>query len=500
MVVENSLVSGVECDGYYEPVVDDIPDLPPPSPSPTPSPTASVTPTSTHPPTPTVTPTVTPTPTPSPLPPLPTGIFSVGFDYAGQLGDGIGVSWPGRFCNVMSWSENGNISSLISLDSDLTVTIVVDGFLFAWGDNSYGAAGTGSLTSNVFSATNIGGGPVWKMVAGAEHTKFAITNDGKLYAWGRNNDGRLGLGDTTDRATPTQIGTDTDWAYVSTAGVFTYAIKTDGTLWSWGNNVAGQLGLGDTINRNVPTRVGTASNWTKVAVSQYNYSAYAINSSGELYSCGDNYNGILGLGDSGSGTNRTELTRVGSRTDWQDIYPGTYSSVIVGRTLDGLYSWGKDRYNGMLGNPSVTEVYEPTLISSITDFTKVVSTQNVFLALRANGDVYGWGYNYNYNLSPTGAAIAAIVDSPTILSIPEPIADIMCQAFHPMIYATSEHKIYAWGNNIKYYGQVSYAPGLPPVVEDATVMLDYTGYGKPPVLVAQTTDSATFATKNTPVP
>ena len=34
----------------------------------------------------------------------------------------------------------------------------------------------------------------------------------KLYAWGENTSGRLGLNDTTDRHVPTQVGTDTDWS------------------------------------------------------------------------------------------------------------------------------------------------------------------------------------------------------------------------------------------------------------------------------------------------
>ncbi len=36
------------------------------------------------------------------------------------------------------------------------------------------------------------------------------------------------------------------------------------TLWAWGYNVTGQLGLGDTTNRTSPTQVGTASDWVAV--------------------------------------------------------------------------------------------------------------------------------------------------------------------------------------------------------------------------------------------
>ena len=41
--------------------------------------------------------------------------------------------------------------------------------------------------------------------------------------------------------------------------VYTIALKQDGTLWAWGYNNDGQLGLGDTTNRSTPTQVGSAS-------------------------------------------------------------------------------------------------------------------------------------------------------------------------------------------------------------------------------------------------
>ncbi|HAV43566.1 TPA: hypothetical protein DCX15_06090, partial [bacterium] len=46
-----------------------------------------------------------------------------------------------------------------------------------------------------------------------------------------------------------------EWASVSGGGSHTLAIKKDGTLWAWGHNEEGQLGLGDTRDRYTPTRV-----------------------------------------------------------------------------------------------------------------------------------------------------------------------------------------------------------------------------------------------------
>ena len=48
----------------------------------------------------------------------------------------------------------------------------------------------------------------------------------KLYAWGRNNYGQLGLNDTTNRHTPTQIGTS-DWSSIEAGESHSLGILTE---------------------------------------------------------------------------------------------------------------------------------------------------------------------------------------------------------------------------------------------------------------------------------
>jgi alpha-tubulin suppressor-like RCC1 family protein len=103
---------------------------------------------------------------------------------------------------------------------------------------------------------------------------LAVRTDGTLWAWGQNNNGQLGLGDTTGRTSPTQVGTDTNWASVSTGGItaggnHSLGVRTDGTLWAWDNNGQGRLGLGDTTNRTSPTQVGTDADWADVAAGNH---------------------------------------------------------------------------------------------------------------------------------------------------------------------------------------------------------------------------------------
>ncbi|MDP3957254.1 MAG: hypothetical protein Q8Q10_02015 [bacterium] len=156
-----------------------------------------------------------------------------------------------------------------------TVALKTNGTLWGWGANQWGQLGLGDTTHR-YSPTRIGTDTNWASVSMRSNESVqAIKTDGTLWAWGQNVYGNLGLGTGGTYygpSSPTRVGADSDWAKVS-VGNFPYeyamAIKTNGTLWGWGANSNGQLGLGDTTNRYSPTRVGTGTNWGSVSAGSY---------------------------------------------------------------------------------------------------------------------------------------------------------------------------------------------------------------------------------------
>jgi len=53
----------------------------------------------------------------------------------------------------------------------------------------------------------------------------------KLFAWGNNANGQLGIGNTTSYSSPKQVGSLTNWLQITSGYTGnTLAIKTDGTL------------------------------------------------------------------------------------------------------------------------------------------------------------------------------------------------------------------------------------------------------------------------------
>jgi alpha-tubulin suppressor-like RCC1 family protein len=76
-------------------------------------------------------------------------------------------------------------------------------------------------------------------------TSFEIRN-GQLFGAGWNHNGQLGDGTQISTNTFTQIGTNDNWVHVEGDYAQTLGLRGDGTLWAWGNNQKGNLGLGNT--------------------------------------------------------------------------------------------------------------------------------------------------------------------------------------------------------------------------------------------------------------
>lgn len=141
-------------------------------------------------------------------------------------------------------------------------------------------------------------------------------------------------------------------------------------VFSWGFNEFGQLGLGDRTDRKLPTRIYDADKkWTKF--SGGNYHTLAIDTDHKLHSVGYNYYGQLGLGDHGAGTNRLEFTEVtqrffsdgslfGDDAEWSHISAGSYHSLAIDSS-GNLFSCGDGSY-GALGLGDVQGKNKFTLV------------------------------------------------------------------------------------------------------------------------------------------
>ncbi len=137
-----------------------------------------------------------------------------------------------------------------------TCALLMDGSVQCWGSGNLGRLGRGDgsveRVGDDESVTSIPpvdlGGVAIDIGAGSSHT-CALLEDGSMVCWGSNGDGQLGTGDTEvvgDDETPASVGPiDLPSAVVQMAvgGSHNCAVLDDSRMFCWGLNNVGQLGL-----------------------------------------------------------------------------------------------------------------------------------------------------------------------------------------------------------------------------------------------------------------
>lgn len=131
------------------------------------------------------------------------------------------------------------------------------GQLFCWGLNNY--CQLGSFVGSADKAGDIiyhprpmscSSGQRWKLVSGGQHHSLLLSEEGEVFALGRKEYGRLGLGTSTpaedeDQQTPARVPGLAGCTDVSCGEATSHTIDGQGRLFSWGIGSNNQLGLGD---------------------------------------------------------------------------------------------------------------------------------------------------------------------------------------------------------------------------------------------------------------
>ncbi|KAL7402723.1 hypothetical protein ABVT39_018937 [Epinephelus coioides] len=99
------------------------------------------------------------------------------------------------------------VVSQVACGSQHSVALTKNGQVYTWGQDSRGQLGLGRRKLGASSPQHLrslSAIPLVQIAAGGEQS-FALSVSGGVFGWGRNNCGQLGLGDTTDRNTPTPV-------------------------------------------------------------------------------------------------------------------------------------------------------------------------------------------------------------------------------------------------------------------------------------------------------
>lgn len=121
----------------------------------------------------------------------------------------------------------------------------------------------------------------------------AIDVENRLYCWGRNGFGQLGVGGSSPRTEPARVGQESDWEHITAGRFHTCGIRNGGELSCWGATRFGQaVGVSQTP-LDVPTAVlAPAVSWIQVDAGEWHTCAITLD--GDLYCWGYNLYGRLG--------------------------------------------------------------------------------------------------------------------------------------------------------------------------------------------------------------
>jgi alpha-tubulin suppressor-like RCC1 family protein len=133
----------------------------------------------------------------------PTGVVnSFGLNDLGQLGLGDTALRPSP---TQILSLNGQKIAEVSSGAAFSLGIsgLKERFVYAWGDNTYGQLGLGyaAMTPVPTQVNSLNGFNVTIMSKYGDHAILS-TDRGNIWAFGGNTNGQLGLGDTTNRFSP----------------------------------------------------------------------------------------------------------------------------------------------------------------------------------------------------------------------------------------------------------------------------------------------------------
>lgn len=371
--------------------------------------------------------------------------------------------------HVRAYGNSG--PSTIAAGTATGVAVKTDGSVWEWG----GAYATPDYSVHfTASPTQVSGVPATVAVAAGQQHQLALTSSGTVFAWGDNTSGQLGQGTVTTTPTspncycstsPVQVQGLSGVVAVAAGGWFSLALESNGTVWAWGYNYDGELGLGFASTDSVtcdciasPTVIPGLTGVTAISAAEYH--SLAVTSTGAVYAWGWNATGQLGNGTTTTSATPTRvpgLPRIASISAGGGNQQYAFSEAVG---IDGsVWAWGGNYY-GQLGLGYTTTTTDcncltaPVYVPGVPTIVMLSTGEDHTLALGANGGVWAWGLNASGELgtgstSQTGCSCIA---TPTSISGLSNVTSLAAGGDYSFA-SKSDGSLWSWGGNT--YGDLA---------------------------------------------
>jgi alpha-tubulin suppressor-like RCC1 family protein/subtilisin family serine protease len=352
-----------------------------------------------------------------------------------------------------------------------------DGKLYAWGYNASGQIGV-MPGSQYDTLANMEPLPRQQSLDGvvamaeSSSSSYALKSDGTVWAWG--NSYLLGNGGSSGdpHPSPVQVSSLAGVTAIAAGAGHAVALKSDGTVWTWGSNNAGQLGDGTNNDHPTPMQVPGLSGVAAVA-SMFN-TTYALKSDGTVWAWGDNQ-----LGQAGDGTEfnyRKSPVQVANLSGVKSIFAG-YNAGLAVRNDGTLWGWGT------INNIIIPNAHP---VEGLTNVRSAATGGDFAVALKEDGTVWVWGSNTRgqFGNGQTGGR----VDTPQQVAALSGVSWLgLSEGYSSDCYLAalkSDGTLWVWGSNVHgQLGDGSVAPRYTPAPVETisgNIVVHYTTDGSDP--------------------
>ncbi|XP_068168689.1 probable E3 ubiquitin-protein ligase HERC3 isoform X2 [Antennarius striatus] len=243
--------------------------------------------------------------------------------------------------------------------------------------------------------------PVSQVACGSQHF-VTLTRDGQVYTWGQGSRGQLGLGEEhQDTHSPQHLLSLSAMPLVqiSAGGEQSFALSVSGGVFGWGRNDCGQLGLGDRTDRHTPTSIHCLNKKKTVDVSCGNDHTVILTKNGAVFTFGSGKYGQLGH-NSFRDEVRPRLVAELWGTKVTKIACGRHHTLALTASRR-VYSFGCDE-QGQLGHRQESHPSVPLPVQLPRDATNVLIINNIYA---------GENYSFATCTSLQGAGVEANTDN-----------------------------------------------------------------------------------------
>ncbi|MEK2688323.1 Ig-like domain-containing protein [Bdellovibrio sp. GT3] len=293
-----------------------------------------------------------------------------------------------------------------------------------------------------------------------------ILSDKSMKCWGRNQNGQVGDGTTTQRSSPTTVSGGITWAQVATSQSWACAISDAAAspasaLYCWG--AANSFGKSGVNSSTTPLLIDDTNTYQKVSLG--NNHGCAIRTDGTLICWGFNSSGQVG----DASTSSVSVAKViDSPNKYQDISLGYIHTCGV-TTTNLLRCWGENDFK-RLGNNSTTDSTSPISILSTTAFNKVAAGNEHTCAISTTGQLYCWGNN---NFGAAGSTSPATLKGYPYQMDNGVVYTSVTAGYQYSCGITSTNVLKCWGNGA--YGMLPLGrlrPALNSATSGAPIVID----------------------------